>query len=193
MERGHGRAGWGMADDLTLMAVHAHPDDEASSTGGVLAKYADGGVRTVVVTCTKRRVRGRARRRQARGGRSRRAGSGGDQARGAEGVLQASWGSPTSSCSATTTPACRTGTTRTGRNAFCNVPLAEVAGRIGVLIERYRPQVVVTYDATAPTSTPTMCTRPRGGRGRGGHRDPGQALPDRHARQRLAGAVGGAA
>ena len=37
---------------LTLMAVHAHPDDESSSTGGVLAKYADAGVRTVVVTCT---------------------------------------------------------------------------------------------------------------------------------------------
>ena len=28
-----------MADNLTLMAVHAHPDDEASSTGGVLARY----------------------------------------------------------------------------------------------------------------------------------------------------------
>ena len=41
-----------MADDLTLMAVHAHPDDESSSTGGVLAAYGDAGVRTVVVTCT---------------------------------------------------------------------------------------------------------------------------------------------
>ena len=29
------------ADILTMMAVHAHPDDEASSTGGVLALYAD--------------------------------------------------------------------------------------------------------------------------------------------------------
>jgi LmbE family N-acetylglucosaminyl deacetylase len=36
----------------TLMAVHAHPDDEASSTGGVLARYADEGITTVVVTCT---------------------------------------------------------------------------------------------------------------------------------------------
>ncbi|NUO57204.1 MAG: GlcNAc-PI de-N-acetylase [Hamadaea sp.] len=34
------------------MAVHAHPDDEASSTGGVLARYAAEGIRTVVVTCT---------------------------------------------------------------------------------------------------------------------------------------------
>src|SRR2546421_12411941 len=41
-----------MADDLTLMAVHAHPDDESSSTGGVLATYGDAGVRTVGVTCT---------------------------------------------------------------------------------------------------------------------------------------------
>jgi LmbE family N-acetylglucosaminyl deacetylase len=37
---------------LTLMAVHAHPDDEALGTGGVLARYADEGVRTVLVTCT---------------------------------------------------------------------------------------------------------------------------------------------
>jgi len=41
-----------MAHSLTLMAVHAHPDDESSSTGGVLARYAGEGIRTVVVTCT---------------------------------------------------------------------------------------------------------------------------------------------
>src|SRR5437763_13564151 len=41
-----------MASPLTLMAVHAHPDDESSSTGGVLARYAREGIRTVVVTCT---------------------------------------------------------------------------------------------------------------------------------------------
>jgi len=41
-----------MADQLTLMAVHAHPDDEAIGTGGILARYADEGVRTVLVTCT---------------------------------------------------------------------------------------------------------------------------------------------
>lgn len=37
---------------LTLMAVHAHPDDEATGTGGVLAKYAAEGITTVLVTCT---------------------------------------------------------------------------------------------------------------------------------------------
>jgi mycothiol conjugate amidase Mca len=41
-----------VADELTLMVVHAHPDDESISTGGVLARYADEGVRTVLVTCT---------------------------------------------------------------------------------------------------------------------------------------------
>ena len=37
---------------LTLMAVHAHPDDEATSTGGVLHKYSGESIRTVLVTCT---------------------------------------------------------------------------------------------------------------------------------------------
>lgn len=41
-----------MAEELTLMAVHAHPDDEAIGTGGVLARYADEGIWTVLVTCT---------------------------------------------------------------------------------------------------------------------------------------------
>ena len=35
-----------------LMAVHAHPDDESSQTGGTLARYAAAGVRTVLITCT---------------------------------------------------------------------------------------------------------------------------------------------
>ena len=39
-------------EPLTLLAVHAHPDDEALFTGGVLARYAAEGVRTVLVTCT---------------------------------------------------------------------------------------------------------------------------------------------
>jgi mycothiol S-conjugate amidase len=36
----------------TLLAVHAHPDDESSKGAGTLARYADEHVRTVVVTCT---------------------------------------------------------------------------------------------------------------------------------------------
>ena len=41
-----------MPEPLTIMAVHAHPDDESIGTGGILARYADEGVRTVLVTCT---------------------------------------------------------------------------------------------------------------------------------------------
>ncbi len=40
------------AERRTLLAVHAHPDDECISTGGILARYAAEGVRTVLVTCT---------------------------------------------------------------------------------------------------------------------------------------------
>src|SRR5215213_4113886 len=47
---------WGvhiMADTpLTLMAVHAHPDDEVLGGGGTLACYAAAGQRVVLVTCT---------------------------------------------------------------------------------------------------------------------------------------------
>jgi N-acetyl-1-D-myo-inositol-2-amino-2-deoxy-alpha-D-glucopyranoside deacetylase len=41
-----------VAPERVLLAVHAHPDDECISTGGVLARYAASGVRTVLVTCT---------------------------------------------------------------------------------------------------------------------------------------------
>ena len=37
---------------LTLMAVHAHPDDEIFGTGGVFARAADEGLRTVLVVAT---------------------------------------------------------------------------------------------------------------------------------------------
>ena len=41
-----------MAEQLTFLAVHAHPDDEASGTGGTYPLLASQGVRTVLVTCT---------------------------------------------------------------------------------------------------------------------------------------------
>src|SRR5438105_11221808 len=41
-----------MPDQRTLVAVHAHPDDECIGTGGILARYGAEGVRTVLVTCT---------------------------------------------------------------------------------------------------------------------------------------------
>ena len=38
---------------LTLMTVHAHPDDETIGTGGVMAKAVAEGHRVVLVTCTR--------------------------------------------------------------------------------------------------------------------------------------------
>ncbi|WKD60857.1 1D-myo-inositol 2-acetamido-2-deoxy-alpha-D-glucopyranoside deacetylase [Corynebacterium ciconiae DSM 44920] len=39
-------------DGVTVMAVHAHPDDEAIWTGGLLAHLARRGANVIVVTCT---------------------------------------------------------------------------------------------------------------------------------------------
>ena len=41
------------ARPLTLMTVHAHPDDETIGTGGVMAKAVAEGRRVVLVTCTR--------------------------------------------------------------------------------------------------------------------------------------------
>jgi LmbE family N-acetylglucosaminyl deacetylase len=42
-----------MDDQLRLMCVMAHPDDETLGTGGILAKYAAEGVETYLVTATR--------------------------------------------------------------------------------------------------------------------------------------------
>lgn len=140
-------------DTLTLMAVHAHPDDEASGTGGVLARYSAAGLRTVVVTCTN--------------------GEFGDTL---EGIKPGQDGHDEQAVAqirlAELRQACKhLGVTdlellgyhdsgmpdweyRNRPDAFCNVPQDEAAGRIGALIERYRPQVVITYDADGPYQHP---------------------------------------
>ncbi len=134
-----------MSQPLALMAVHAHPDDESSSTGGVLARYSDEGVRTVVVTCTNGEFG------DAQGGVKP-----GDDGHDTTGVAQARLAELREACK-------HLGVTelellgyhdsgmpeweyRHSADAFCNVPLDEVAARIGSLIERYRPQVVISYD-----------------------------------------------
>ena len=134
-----------MAEPLTLLAVHAHPDDESSSTGGVLARCADEGIRTVVVTCTN--------------------GEFGDAA---GGVKPGEPGHDEAAVAATRLAeldkACeilgvdvleKLGYHDSGmaeweyRNrpdAFCNVPVEESTARVVELLERYRPQVVLTYN-----------------------------------------------
>lgn len=142
-----------MAEILTLMAVHAHPDDEASSTGGVLATYSGQGLRTVVVTCTNGEFG------DAPGG-VKPGGDGHD----AQEVAQLRLAELRESCKILEVSDLELlGYHDSGMpdwdykdrpEAFCNVPLADVAARIGGLIERYRPQVVVTYDPQGPYQHP---------------------------------------
>jgi len=134
-----------MAETLTLMVVHAHPDDEASSTGGVLAKYSAEGLRTVVVTCTNGEF-GDAP------GQVKPGTDGHDE----QTVAQIRLSELRESAKIL-------GVThlellgyhdsgmpewdyRNRPDAFCNVPRELVAARIVALIEQYRPQVVVSYD-----------------------------------------------
>jgi LmbE family N-acetylglucosaminyl deacetylase len=142
-----------MADDLTLMAVHAHPDDESSSTGGVLAAYGDQGVRTVVVTCTNGEFG------DAPGGVKP-----GQDGHDEQAVAQLRLAELREACKILgVTDLEPLGYHDSGMpdwdykdrpSAFCNIPTAEVAARITALIERYRPQVVITYDPTGPYQHP---------------------------------------
>jgi LmbE family N-acetylglucosaminyl deacetylase len=134
-----------MADTLTLMAVHAHPDDEASSTGGVLAMYADEGVRTVVVTCTNGEFGDAPGQIKP-----------GDEGHDEQAVAQLRLAELRQSAKILgVTNLELLGYHDSGMpewdykdrpDAFSNVPLDVVAGRIGLLIEEYRPQVVISYD-----------------------------------------------
>jgi LmbE family N-acetylglucosaminyl deacetylase len=134
-----------MAEKLTMMAVHAHPDDEASSTGGVLAAYSDQGIRTVVVTCTN-----------------------GEFGDGAAGVKPGQDGHDEQAVAKQRLAELRESCAILGvtdlellgyhdsgmpeweykdrPDAFCNIPQAQVVARLTGLIEKYRPQVLITYD-----------------------------------------------
>jgi len=134
-----------MAETLTMMAVHAHPDDEASSTGGVLAAYSAQGIRTVVVTCTNGEFG------DAQGGVKP-----GQDGHDEQAVARQRLAELRESCAILgVTDLELLGYHDSGMpdwdykdrpDAFCNIPQADVAARISGLIERYRPQVLITYD-----------------------------------------------
>ncbi len=127
------------------MAVHAHPDDEATSTGGILARYAAEGITTVLVTCTDGRC-----------------GDGpggvkpGDPGHDPQAVAVMRRAELAASCEALKVTHLETlgyadsgmmgWATNDARGAFWNTPVAEAADRLTGLIRRYRPDVVVTYD-----------------------------------------------
>jgi LmbE family N-acetylglucosaminyl deacetylase len=133
-----------MAEPLTLMAVHAHPDDEASG-GGILASYSDQGIQTIVVTCTNGEYG------DAPGGIKP-----GQEGHDPEMVARLRLAELEQSASILKVSDVETlGYHDSGMeewdyksrpDAFSNVPLETVAGRIGELITKYRPQVLVTYD-----------------------------------------------
>ncbi|MER8185893.1 PIG-L family deacetylase [Kitasatospora sp. NPDC094015] len=130
---------------LTLMAVHAHPDDEATGTGGVLARYAAEGIRTVLVTCTD-------------GG----CGDGpggvkpGDPGHDPAAVVAMRRRELEASCEVLgvdhlelldyADSGMMGWATNDASGAFWGTPVAEGAARLAELLERYRPDVVVTYD-----------------------------------------------
>ena len=131
-----------MTDQLCLLAVHAHPDDEASKGAGSVARYAAEGIHTVLVCCTGgeagdilnpamdtpevRADIGAVRQREL------------DEAAaiiGYRDVIMLGYrdsGMPDSE--ANHDPRC-----------FARAPLDEAVGRLVAVLRRTRPQVVVTY------------------------------------------------
>jgi LmbE family N-acetylglucosaminyl deacetylase len=130
---------------LTLMAVHAHPDDEAVGTGGVLAKAAAQGARTVLVTCTDGRC-----------------GDGPDGVKPGEpghdpdAVVALRRVELEASCQALSISNLELlgyadsgmmgWATNDAPGAFWTTPVADAAARLATLIRRYEPDVIVTYD-----------------------------------------------
>ncbi|MGF6885459.1 LmbE family N-acetylglucosaminyl deacetylase [Nocardia sp. GAS34] len=134
-----------MADQLTIMAVHAHPDDEVISTGGILARYAAEGIRTVLVTCTN-----------------------GEQGDAPGGIKPGEPGHDPNAVRAQRLSELQESAALLGiehvellgyrdsgmdgwegnrdPEAFWNIPVEQSAARLADLMRQYRPQVVVTYD-----------------------------------------------
>ena len=124
-----------------LLCVHAHPDDEAITTGGILAKAADEGLRVAVVTCTAGE-RGEIRL------------PGADAA-----AVRPGLGALRTAELARALDVLGAGPPRllgyadsghpAGRHegAFWHAPFDEAVGRLVAHVRALRPDVVVTYDA----------------------------------------------
>jgi len=132
-----------MAEPLSLLTVHAHPDDEASKGAGTVARYKDEGVHTVLVCCTggeegeilnpamdrpevHQRLHAVRREELSRSA----------KIIGYDEVVMLGYrdsGMPDSE--ANKKP-----------EAFANAPFDEAVGRLVEIIRRERPQVIITYN-----------------------------------------------
>lgn len=131
-----------MPEDLCLIAVHAHPDDEASKGAATVARYADEGVRTVLVTCT-----------GGEAGEILNAGADSPEARAdLAAVRRRELGDAVAAIGFSTLHLL--GYRDSGMpdsewnrhpDAFANAPLEESVGRLVAIIRAERPQVVLTY------------------------------------------------
>jgi N-acetyl-1-D-myo-inositol-2-amino-2-deoxy-alpha-D-glucopyranoside deacetylase len=133
------------ASGLRLLAVHAHPDDETITMGGLLALCADRGISTSVICCTDGKVATifdpeyaaheddiRPRLKEIREAELRRAG----QILGVSEINFLEFGD--SGMAGTET--------NNAPGAFWRADFDEAVGRVVAHIRRFRPQVVVTYD-----------------------------------------------
>jgi LmbE family N-acetylglucosaminyl deacetylase len=133
---------------LTLMAVHAHPDDEASTTGGILAKYSAEGIRTVLVTCTNGELGDSPDSAAGEAGH--------DEDHDTEAVVALRMKELRDSCDVLGITHLETlGYHDSGMEgwpqndapgSFWSTPVDEAAKPLIALIEKYQPDVVVTYD-----------------------------------------------
>ena len=133
---------------LTLMAVHAHPDDEASTTGGILAKYSAEGIRTVLVTCTDGALGDSPDTKAGEDGHT--------DEHDADAVIALRTKELQDSCQVLgITHLEQLGfrdsgmmgwPTNDAEGSFWSTPVEEAAKPLIALIEKYQPDVVVTYD-----------------------------------------------
>ncbi len=132
----------------TIMAVHAHPDDEASTTGGVLAKYSAEGVRTVLVTCTNGELG------DSPDSKAGEAGHGDDHD--SEALVALRLAELRASCDVLGITHLETlgfhdsgmmgWPTNDAPGCFWATPVEQAAAPLVALIEKYQPDVVLTYD-----------------------------------------------
>ncbi len=130
---------------LTFLAVHAHPDDEATSTGGLYRLLANEGERTVLVTCTNGEFG------DAPGGIKP-----GEVGHDPDVVAEIRRGELDRSVEALgITRLVRLGYRDSGMmgwpqnddpHAFWSTPVDEAAERLAVVLREERPQVIVTYN-----------------------------------------------